>query len=205
MEKWETTSSKILVEDKWLKLRIDSYVTPAGGEVPAYYVLEYGDWANCVVIDSDNQLIMIRQYRHGIDDFVPEFVAGGIEKEDPTPEIGMKRELEEEIGYVGGELYRTGISYPNPASQTNKVYSFLAVGGSCSQNQKLEAGETITIEKVPLEELLKNLENPDSEVIYQSLHIAALFFALNFINKSSLESLRELKAKLAVKAKARFK
>jgi len=68
MEKWQTTSSKTLVNDKWLKLRVDSCVTPAGGIVPTYYVLEYGPWANCVVIDTDNNLIMIRQYRHGIDE-----------------------------------------------------------------------------------------------------------------------------------------
>src|SRR6266536_6547249 len=153
MEKWKTTSSKTIVDDKWLKLRVDSCVTPAGGVVPAYYVLEYGDWANCVVLDADNELIMIRQYRHGIDDFVLEFVAGGVEKDDSSHEEGIKRELEEEIGYVGGQIYQTGISYPNPGSQTNKVYSFLAVGGSCSNKQQLEDGESLFVEKKSLEEI----------------------------------------------------
>jgi hypothetical protein len=53
MQKWHTTSSKTLVDDKWLKLRVDSCITPAGGKVDAYYVLEPIDWANCVVIDSE--------------------------------------------------------------------------------------------------------------------------------------------------------
>ena len=165
--------------------------------MPAYYVLEYDDWVNCVVIDSKNELIMIRQYRRGIDGYVSEFVAGQIEKDDPSPEKGIKRELEEELGYVGGEIYQTGVSYPNAASHTNKVHSFLAVGGDCSQEQRLEAGESLVIERCSLEEVLKNLEDPNSEVVYQSMHITSLFFALNFIRKSSLDSLQELKGKLA--------
>jgi 8-oxo-dGTP pyrophosphatase MutT (NUDIX family) len=161
VEKWKTTSSKPLINDNYLKLRVDSCVTPAGGVVPAYYVLEYGPWANCVVIDADNNLIMIRQYRHPIDDFVQEFVAGFIEPADPSPQDGIKRELEEEIGYTGGHIYQTGISYANPGNQTNKIYSFLAVGGNCSKDQQLEAGETIAIEKVPLDELLKKSRRPE--------------------------------------------
>jgi 8-oxo-dGTP pyrophosphatase MutT (NUDIX family) len=202
MEKWQTTSSKTLVDDRWLKLRVDSCVTPEGGAVPTYYVFEYSDWANCVVIDADNELIMIRQYRHGINDFVSEFVSGGIEKDDPSNEDAIKRELEEEIGYVGGKIYRTGVCYPNPASHTNKVHSFLAVGGSCSKEQQLEAGESLTIEKRTLDSVLKSLENPDSGEIYQSLHITSLFFALNFIRNSSLDSLQELKKELKDRALA---
>lgn len=197
MEKWKTTSSKTIVDDKWLKLRVDSCVTPTGGTVPTYYVLEYGDWANCVVIDSDNQLIMIRQYRHGIDDFVSEFAAGGIENDDPSPVEAMKRELAEELGYIGGEIYETGVSYPNPGSQTNKVYSFLALGGSCSKAQQLEEGESLGIEKRTLEEVLSDIGDQNSGVIYQSMHITALFFALRFIKNSSLASMQKLRKNLA--------
>jgi len=193
MEKWQTTNSKTIVDDIWLKLRVDSCTTPAGGKVDTYYVLEYGDWANCVVIDAENNLVMVRHYRHGIDKFVPEFVSGGIEKDDPSPAEGIKRELEEEIGYVGGEVYETGVSYPNPASQTNKVYSFLAIGGDCTKQPQLEAGESLSIEKVSLDELIESTENPGSGVIYQSMHIASLFFARSFIKRSSLDSLQGLK------------
>jgi ADP-ribose pyrophosphatase len=197
MEKWKTTSSKIIVDDKWLKLRIDSCVTSSGSAVPTYYVLEYNDWANCVVLGADDELIMIRQYRHGIGDFVSEFVGGEIEKGDPSPEAGIKRELEEEIGYTGGEIYQTGVSYPNPGNQTNKVYSYLAVGGSCSKEQQLEDTENLTVEKKSLDEVIQDLEDPSSGVVYQSMHITALFFALNFIKHSSLVALQPVKEKLA--------
>jgi ADP-ribose pyrophosphatase len=197
MQKWHTTSSKTLVDDKWLKLRVDSCITPAGGKVDAYYVLEPIDWANCVVIDSDNNLIMVRHYRHPINDFLLEFVSGGIEKDDPSPVVGIKRELGEEIGYVGGEVYQTGVSYPNPGLQTNKVYSFLAIGGKCSQDPQLEVGESLSIEKTPLTKLIESVENPEPGVIYQAMHIVSLYAALSFIKKSSLASLQDIRQILA--------
>lgn len=197
MEKWQTTSSKTLINDKWLKLRVDSCVTPTGGKVNTYYVMEPNDWANCVVIDADANLVMVRHYRHAIHDFLLEFVSGGIEKDDSNPSTGIKRELEEEIGYVGGEIYQTGVSYPNPGLQTNKVYSFLAIGGQCSQQPKLEAGESLAIEKIPLVELIESVENPERGVIYQAMHIVSLYAALSFIKQSSVDSLQSIKRELA--------
>jgi 8-oxo-dGTP pyrophosphatase MutT (NUDIX family) len=185
-KKWKTISSKTLVDDRWLKLRVDSCVTPSGGRVDTYY-------------DTDNNLIMIRQYRHGVDDFVSEFVAGGIEKDDPSHEQGIRRELEEEIGYIGGEIYQTGVSYPNPGLQTNKVYSFLAIGGGCSQEPQLEAGESLAVEKIPFSDLISGIENPAPGVIYQAMHIVSFYAALNFIKHSHLDSLKELKEKLTGK------
>ena len=102
MEKWKTTSSKTIVDDKWLKLRADSCVTPTGGVVETYYVAELPAWANCVVVDLENNLVMVRHYRYGVDEYLLEFVSGVIEKDESSPAVGIKRELEEEIGYVGG-------------------------------------------------------------------------------------------------------
>jgi ADP-ribose pyrophosphatase len=164
LEKWKITKSKTLVDDRWLKLRADSCITPAGGIVDTYYVAELPIWANCVVVDPENNLIMVRHYRHGIEEYLLEFVSGAIDKSDISPMAGMKRELEEEIGYVGGEIYQTGVSYANPGFQTNKVYSFLAIGGDCTKEQQLEAGESLSIEKVPLNELIQSMENQEAGV-----------------------------------------
>jgi ADP-ribose pyrophosphatase len=199
MQKWKTASSKTIVDDKWLKLRVDSCVTPAGGKVDAYYVMEPNDWANCVVLDSDGDLIMVRHYRHPIRDFVLEFVSGRIEKDDPSPLAGIKRELEEEIGYVGGEIYQTGVSYPNPGLQTNKVYSFLALGGACSKQPQLEVGESLSVERIALTKLVESIENSGFGETFQAMHIVSLYAALAYVKKSSLPSLRDVQ-KLCARA-----
>lgn len=195
LEKWKTTGTEYLVREDFLKLRVDSCLTPAGHWIERQYVIEFKDWANCFVIDETGDVVAVRHYRHGAEDYILELVSGTLEAGE-TPIDGMRRELEEELGYVGGEIYPTGVGYANPATQNNKVYSFIAVGGRCSMPQQLEPGETLFIERYPFFQFVDIVRNQNSGAIYQSMHMGAVFFALNFIMKTSLESLQEFKAAL---------
>jgi len=196
MKKWEITKSDYIVNDRWLKLRADSCITTDGKTIEPYYVFEYKDWVNCFVIDEDLNVIMLKHYRHGVQKELLELVSGGIEDSDASPLAAVKRELKEELGYIGGETYQTGVSYPNPANQTNKVFSFLAVGGKCSIKQQLEAGEDLVIQPFNLKEIVTRLENTQSTEIFQSMHLASFFFALTLIKSSDLAELASLKAAL---------
>lgn len=196
LKKWTENSSKYILEDPWFKLRVNSYTTPEGHVIEPYYMIESTDWANCFVIDENLDVVMVNHYRPGADAYLPELVSGGLEAKDGSAEAGMRRELEEEIGYVGGKVVEIGVSYPNPARQDNKVFSFIAFGGSCSQEQKLEKGENLQILKVPLKDFMRLLEQRGPGVIYQSMHLATIFFALNFVKHSDLPELQKIKALL---------
>lgn len=199
LEKWQINNSKYIVNDRWLKLRADSCTTPDGHIIEPFYVFEYPDWVNCFVIDDNNDVLMVMHYRHGIGEYLPELVSGGLEGEDISPEEGIKRELEEELGYVGGEIHSLGTIYPNPATHTNKVHSFIAIGGSCKQAQKLEKSEDLQIIKVSLKELASELEGGKLVTIYQSMHLSAMFLALSFIRCSKLESTQKLRELLGAR------
>ena len=187
---WTIDSSQYIVNDRFLKLRADNCTTPQGGKVNTYYVLEYGDWVNCIAIDQDDNVMMLRHYRHGVQKYIMEFIGGGME-EGEDPQVAAKRELEEETGYTGGSLFHVGSSYPNPANHTNKVHTYLAVGGNISQDQNLEVGETIHVEKIPFKTVIKEMSKPDS--VYPAIYISALFHAMNFIHSSSDPALEHLR------------
>lgn len=194
LKMWEINNSKYLMESKFMKLRVDSCTTPEGGKVDTYFVIECGDWVNCLAIDSDGNAIILKHYRHAARTYVTELVSGSIEPKDTSPEAAIRRELEEETGYTGGTLYSIGIGYPNPASQTNKVYSFLVVGGAISREQNLESGESLLVEKIPLATLLDQMRG--QRAMYQSMHIATMFYATSFIQTSTEPSLEKLKKNL---------
>jgi ADP-ribose pyrophosphatase len=191
LQPWTINSSEYIVNDRFLKLRVDSCTTPEGEKVGRYYVLELSDWVNCIAIDEDDNVMMLRHYRHGIQKYLMEFIGGGIETTDASPEAAAKREVEEETGYTGGTFYHVGTSYPNPANHTNQVHTFLAVGGKINQDQNLEVGETIHVEKVPLKTVIEEMSKSNS--IYPAIYLAALFHAMNFIRASKNPTLKHLK------------
>jgi ADP-ribose pyrophosphatase len=176
--KWKITSSEYLVNDRWMKLRADACITLSGREISPFYVIEYNDWVNCLVINNEDEVTLLRHYRHGIDDFVLEIVGGGID-DGETPEATIRRELEEELGLTGTTLYLTGTCYVNPSSQTNKTHCFIALGGTFDGERLDEPGADFQVVKMPLGELVRLIEG-QSEVM-QSLHLTSIFFALNFL------------------------
>lgn len=178
LKKWETKSSTYLVNDRWMKLRADTCITPTGHEISPFYVIEYGEWVNCLVLGDDNEVTLLRHYRHGIDEYILE-VVGGLVDPDETPEAAIRRELEEELGLRGAAIYQTGTCYPNPQTQTNKTHCFIALGGTFDGNQEDEPGADFQIVKMSLDELTETIER-QSETM-QSLHLTSVFFALNFL------------------------
>jgi 8-oxo-dGTP pyrophosphatase MutT (NUDIX family) len=134
---------------------------------------------------------MLRHYRHGVQKYLLEFIGGGIEPTDTSPEAAAKREAQEEAGYSGGTFYHVGTGYPNPANHTNRVHTFLAVGGKIDHGQNLEVGETIIVEKVPFKTVIEQMSAPAA--IYPTLYIAALFYAVNYIRASPDPALEHLK------------
>ncbi|HYG84086.1 MAG TPA: NUDIX hydrolase [Verrucomicrobiae bacterium] len=192
LKKWHITKSRYIVNDRWLKLRADDCLTADGHKIAPYYVVEHPEWANCFVIDDQMQVLLVNHYRHGIGEYLPELVSGGIDASDSSPLAGITRELKEELGYVGGEVHPIGASYPNSASHTNRVHSFIAFGGGCQQPQQLENGEDLEIIKMPFKDFATMIQDPTSGT-YQSMHLATIFFAFQFIKKSSLPELQEIK------------
>ena len=171
---WEQISSKYLVRENWATLRVDTCRTPDGTIIPDYYVLEYPDWVNVIALTEDNQVILVRQYRHAAGEEVLEIPGGVIEK-DEIPEDAARRELLEETGYEFAGIEFLSVLYANPATATNKTHCFLATGGRKTSEQNLDKGEEIIIELVSLEELKQLVLNNE---FGQALHTSGIFYAL---------------------------
>ena len=180
LKKWEVTDSKYLVNDRWMKLRAETCVTPDGHTITPFYVMEYGEWVNCVVLSEEGEVTLLRHYRHAANEYVLEIV-GGMVEEGETPEYTIGRELEEEVGLVGADLQATGICYPNPQTHTNKLHCFIAIGGTFDGQLEDEAGANFIIQKMPLKELMQKIES--GEEMFQSLHLSSILFALGYLKK----------------------
>ncbi|HEX2861258.1 MAG TPA: NUDIX hydrolase, partial [Lacunisphaera sp.] len=82
------------------------------------------DWVNVVALTSAHQLVLVRQFRYGTDDFSLE-VPGGVIDPGEDPVAAGVRELREETGFVGSSARLLGSVHPNPAMQNNRCHLVL--------------------------------------------------------------------------------
>lgn len=128
-----------------LTLREDHVRHPHDGTVHPRVVIDAPDWVNVLALTPRNEAILVRQYRVGISANTLE-LPGGMVDAGETPEHAASRELEEETGYRAGKLVALGFVHPNPALQSNRIFTFLALGCEAVTEQHLDAGEDIVVE-----------------------------------------------------------
>ncbi|GAA0884044.1 NUDIX hydrolase [Sphingobacterium siyangense subsp. cladoniae] len=175
MEKWKRLSSEYICEEPWATLRRDTCELPDGRINDHYYVLEYPDWVNMIGITEQNELLVIKQYRHGAGIISLEIPAGTTE-EGEDPKHAAVREMLEETGYQFDQIEEIAKLYANPATSGNITYTYLMTGGKKVQEQALDEHEEIDVYRIPLEEAKSMLlDNKFS----QALHASALFYAFN--------------------------
>lgn len=196
--KWKTIKSTYVVNDRWLKLRADACQLPDGKVIEPWYVLEYPEWVNCLVFDENDEVVLLKHYRHGIDDEVLEIVAGIADADDESTTKTIARELEEEIGLKGSSIFKTGVVYANPSNQNNKVHCYVALGGSFAGQRLDEHGAAFSQIRMPFEEFYGLVTSTESAHVFQGLHIASIFYALNFIKHADVDNdqIKRLRARI---------
>jgi 8-oxo-dGTP pyrophosphatase MutT (NUDIX family) len=160
------------------RFRIDKCELSNGNLLDAT-IFEFHAWANVVAFTKNNEVVLVKQYRHGICDALLEF-PGGVVEDGEDPMDGAKREFLEETGYSASRLIQVGQIYPNPALQTNTLHCFLALDAEKVGEQKLDAGEDIEVHLVPLDELVEMAKQGEFR---HALMTAVLFFALAYMDR----------------------
>jgi 8-oxo-dGTP pyrophosphatase MutT (NUDIX family) len=159
-------------------LRVDKCELGNGNLLDAT-TFQFRSWANIVALTKDNEVVLVRQYRHGIKELFLEFPGGVVESEE-DPILEAQRELLEETGYQTSDIIPLGTIYPNPALQTNALYCYLALNAEKVGSQNLDAGEDIEVELLPLEELIEMAKRGEFP---HALMTAVLFHVLVHLNR----------------------
>jgi ADP-ribose pyrophosphatase len=187
---WKVTRSVYKHSDQWLRFRTDTCVTESGHVLESFHVLELPDWINVIALTPDHQLVLVNEYRHGAKITAEALPSGTVDPEDTDPIETAQRELEEETGYVSQEVHFVGVSYPNPAMQNNRVWTYLALNARATGQQSLDPSEDLEVALRPLSQYLQDIAG--GRIPVQATHSAAFFFARQFLGRSQDPKLREL-------------
>ncbi|MCI0551229.1 MAG: NUDIX hydrolase [Anaerolineae bacterium] len=160
------------------RFRLDQVELPNGKQLQAT-IFEFRSWANILAITKNNEAVLIRQYRHGVQDVMWE-IPGGVVEDGEDPIEGVKRELLEETGYTSTNIVPLGKFYPNPALQTNTMYCFLALDAEKVAEQHLDGAEEIEVRLVLVDELIPMIRRGEFP---HALQVAALFLAFAHLGR----------------------
>jgi 8-oxo-dGTP pyrophosphatase MutT (NUDIX family) len=180
MKKWSVLGSTYLYKTKYGSLRTDRCLLPNGHIIEEYHVCEYADWVNCVAITPENEVVLVRQYRHGASDFFFEIPAGSAE-EGESFEEAIARELKEETGYASDRPpIKLACLYTNPATNNNRVHSYLMTDVRKSSDRHLDATEEINVDLVPLDSIGAMISQG---TINQLFSVACLHMATQYLRQ----------------------
>ena len=134
-------SSKEIFRGHVVNLRIDT-IEKKSGVVTTREIVEHKDCIAVVVVDEVDNILMVKQFRTPIDKMLLEIPAGGV-KDGEDLEDCVRRELQEEIGYLPAKLQRLGGFYAAPGYCSEYLHIFLATDLTIS---RLTAEDTDEIE-----------------------------------------------------------
>jgi len=120
----------------------------------------------CVAPLHDGKVILIRQFRIAVDDYVLELPAGKLEGNE-DPEFRGRAELAEETGYRAGRMVPVGFTYASVGYCSERIHLYLAFDLE-PVGQNLEFDEAIEVVEMPLDEVRRRLATnaiPDAKTV----------------------------------------
>jgi ADP-ribose pyrophosphatase len=151
-ERWKRIQTKIIGSHRIFNIREDRYLLPRNNRERSFFVLESNDWVNVIPLTPKGEVVLVRQFRFGIEEVTLE-IPGGIVEAGHSPLKAGQNELLEETGYQAKEWEYLGFVYPNPAFLNNRCHSFLARGAKKVAEIRPEESEEFEVLKVPYEEI----------------------------------------------------
>ena len=179
MKQQKTLSSKTVFNGQAVKLRVDIIQMPDGRQTTRE-IVEHADCIAAVVVDEKSNILLVSQYREAVEKELLEIVAGGIEPGEDV-EMAVKRETQEETGYLPRKLVSLGGFYSAPGYATEYLHLYLATDLVPSR-LVAEDTEGINLVKVSVPQIRKMLA---ADTIFDAKSIAGLHIYLEYKKKKS--------------------
>jgi ADP-ribose pyrophosphatase len=148
---WPETARRSLTRFKIFDVVLAERTSPRTGSSHGFFLIETWNWVNVVALTTDDELVLVRQYRHGSAGFTLEIPGGCVEPGESAADAAV-RELREETGFATDDApLHLGTVQPNPALFTNRCDTYLVTGCRRVGDIQPDPGEDIEVLTMPLD------------------------------------------------------
>ncbi|WP_127161413.1 NUDIX hydrolase [Veillonella sp. VA137] len=167
-------SSEMKFDGKLIKVTYD--IADVNGKEAWREVVHHPGASAVIAIDEDNRIIMEKQFRYALNDYLLEIPAGKLDAgEDPL--VCAKRELEEETGIIASEWISLGTIATSPGFCNEVIHLYVAKGLSKGEIH-WDEDEYVEVERYTFDELLQRISE---EKIKDSKTLSALLLAMPYL------------------------
>lgn len=151
---WQKLGESAVAQTRVFELRNVRYRHPRRDGERNFSVIASPDWVNVLAVTPQHHLVLVSQFRFGIEAGSLEIPGGMIDPgEDPL--AGGLRELREETGFEGQRARLLGSVHPNPAIMNNRCHFVLVEAAVPSAPTEWDHDEDIAIATAPVDEVLQ--------------------------------------------------
>jgi ADP-ribose pyrophosphatase len=144
-------STERVYAGRLLKIDRDRVELPNGGTTDLEMVRHPGA-AAVVPFVSDNEILLVRQFRYAAKGFIYEVPAGTLQQGE-APEACAAREIQEEVGHKAGRFEHLASIYTTPGFTDEVIH--LYIGRDLTPvPQNLDHDEVLTVERVRFKEAI---------------------------------------------------
>lgn len=123
---------KQIYKGKIVDLGLETVQIDAGQPAATFEIVRHPGGAVVAAINETRQVCLLRQYRHAVAKWLWELPAGKIDNSE-SPDVTIRRELEEEAGMIAKNWHRLGEIVTSPGVMDEVLYLYLAEDLSATQ------------------------------------------------------------------------
>lgn len=173
----KTMKSDKVYEGKILNLKVDTVEMP-DKKYSKREIIEHSGAVAMVTVTNDGEMVLVKQYRKAVEDFLLEIPAGKLEVNEEPRETAI-RELKEETGLESDKLTYISEFYPSPGYSSERIHLFLAQDLR-EVPYEPEPGEFLEIVKLPIDKLVRMVQLGE---IMDSKTIIGIYIAQRLMEK----------------------
>lgn len=151
-QRWSKLGAQPFAHTRIFDVQSVRYRHPRRAEAKDFFVIDAPDWVNVLALTPAHEMVLVRQFRFGIDDFSLEIPGGMIDRGEDPVAAGL-RELREETGYTGARASLLGSVHPNPAIQSNRCHFVLVEEARRTASVAWDEDEEIEVRTEPVDEV----------------------------------------------------